>query len=258
MGCTASKTSDTHGQSLCLVPNILYTQCEEPPIEDVREEGAEAKLAAKPPQKVTWTTEGLHWKRLFLTAQSLVAACLYVVSTWVRNSHHAIPMQFLLSLLLVAPFSLAYHFLSLNKAGGYYDGYVEMFTNFPRHFRDNILKRERNSSQYKAEIEHERDDGIVRTVDGLETGLLFLIVSWFSALVSPTGSANIASDYLGCCLQTVAFFGLHRLYGENVFPGQFYGVTQPEAMWHFRCVQSNAANADWKMTPVLQHPNPSY
>jgi len=252
MGCTTNKQGDLRGPSACSMPDAMYTQCEEP--QDIREEGEEP--APEPPrQKMTWTREASQWRMLLRTAQSLIATCLYVVSTWIRNApQHAISVQLLLVLLLAAPFSLAYHFLSLNKAGGYYDGFVEMFTNFPRHFND-IQKR--GSSEYKAEIEHEREDGIVRTVDALQTGLLFLIVSWLSALIVPSSSGSVASDYLGRCLETAAFFGLHRAYGEHFFPGHFYGLIQPEAMWHFSCVQF-AANADWKMTPVLQHPDPSY
>jgi len=179
-----------------------------------------------------------------------------MVSTWIRNEpNHSVLGQFLLSLLLVPPVTLAYHLLSQNRAGGYYDGYVEMFVQLPQHVRD-IMKR--GSPQYKAEIEHEHEDGIVRTVNGLETGVLFVLVSWLSVLLMPVKPGNVASDFIGRSVETLVFFGLHRIYGGNLVQGQFYGLIQPEGMWHFYRVQSYAAPADWRMTPVLQHPNPSY
>jgi len=240
-------------------------QCQEPPPLEVKLVESAPEPAPEPAcperetelgqQKMQWTPEASQWRRLLRNAQSLMAACLYMVSTWVRNvPHHSVLGQFLLSLLIAPAFTLAYHLLSQNRAGSYYDGYIEMFAHFPQHFRD-ILKR--GEQRYKAEIEHEQGDGIVRTVNGLETGVLFLLVSWL-ALLWPANPGNIASDCIGRCLETAAFFGLHRIYGGNMIQGQFYGLIQPEGMWHFHGVQSYAEPADWRMTPVLQHPDPSY
>jgi len=212
----------------------------------------------KQPQKLGWTREASQWRWLLRTTHSLVAACLYVASTWVRAPTLPVLLQFFLALLLSPPLTLAYHFLSLNKAGGYYDNYIEMFTEFPQHIKD-ILRRD--TPQYRDEIEHEREDGIVRTVNGLETGVLFLIVSWLGAMLSGTRqSTGFASDFIWRCSETAVFFTLHRLLGGNMLQGKYYGLLQPEAMWYFECVLSDphAQKGDCRMTPVLQHPDPSY
>jgi hypothetical protein len=167
-------------------------------------------------------------------------------------------LQFFLALLLTPPLTLGYHFLSLNKAGGYYDTYIEMFTELPQHVKD-ILRRD--SLQYREEIEHERVDGIVRTVNGLETGIVFLVVSWIGAMLSVTRqSTGFASDFAWRCVETAVFFLLHRLIGGNMLQGKYYGLLQPEAMWYFECVMSDPpmSRVDCRMTPVLQHPDPSY
>jgi len=269
MGCWGSKADSAVKKGSSLKSDPEYTQCQEPfPLEDnpVQEEEEVFKQHEPAPepapelqeedQKLQWTPEASQWRRLLRNTQSLLAACLYIVSTWVRNvPHHTALGQFLLSLLIAPAFTLAYHLLSQNEAGSYYDGYIEMFAHFPQHFRD---IRKRGSPQYKTEINHEHEEGIVRTVNALETGVLFLLMSWLSALLWPSNPGNFAIDCICRCVETGAFFGLHRIYGGNFFPGQFYGLIQPEGMWYFHGAQSHAACTDWRMTPVSQHPNPSY
>jgi len=293
MGCTANKSGDTRQpHSGCFVGDddkLLERPDEEIYIENEKNT-EQGKVQETQKRKVEWTPEAEQWRMRLRTTQSLIAAFLYVVSTWIRNApHHWVSTHLLLALLLAAPFTLVYHFLSWNRAGSYYDGYVEMFTKFPQHFLESTKKgsfcpvppdfkeigherengnvrnvdgsqtqehfRDRKnggSLDFMKEIEQELEQGIVRTVDALQTGLLFLIVSWLSALLSwlwPSSAAGIASDYFGRCAQTAAFFVLHRVCGANLFPGQFYGMIRPAARWRFRCEQS-AANADWKMTPL--------
>jgi len=264
MGCGGSKPSIVSvRKSSSLSSKGSYNPCEDPsnleaPLEEVQKEPKHAAEPAPEPrlQKQEWTSEASQWRRLLRNAQSLLAACLYMVSTWIRYApNHTILGQFLLSLLLVPPVTLAYHLLSQNRAGGYYDGYVEMFVQLPQHVRD-VMKR--GSLQYKAEIEHEHEDGIVRTVNGLETGVLFVLVSWLSALLMPVSPGNARSDFSGCCVETFVFFCLHRICGGNIFSGQCYGLLQPEGMWHFHRVPSPLASADWRMTPVSYHPDPCY
>lgn len=217
---------------------------------------AETEAPPPRPRKLPWTPEASQWRWLLRTTQSLVAACLYVASTWIRAPTLPVLLQLFLALLLMPPLTLAYHFLSLNKAGGYYDNYVEMFTQLPQLIK-NI--RCRNSSEYRAEIEHERRDGIVRTVNGLETGALFLLVAWPGALLSGARhTSDFASGFLWRIAETTVFFCLHRLLGGNVLEGAYSGFMQPEAMWYFECVLSDTAGVDCRMTPILQHPEPSY
>jgi len=268
MGCNSSKagvSSAPVSKSGSQSADSGYTQCEDPPELDDRQEEEEVQKDSEPApepapeqqsKKLQWSPEASQWRRLLRNAQSLLAAFLYMVSTWVRRAPpHTVLRQVLLSLLIAPPLTLAYHLLSQNKAGGYYNGYVEMFLHLPQHFRA-VLKR--GSPQYKAEIEHERGDGIVRTVNGLETGVLFLLVSCFSILLWPANPGNVTSALMARCVETGAFFCLHRLIGVNVFQGQFYGLMQPEGMWHFDYVQSRGPRAEWRMTPVSQNPVPSY
>jgi len=238
MGCWGSKNN-----------NNAQTSSKQPEV-------AELEVPMPLTRKLSWTKEAYQWRWLLRTSQSLVAACLYVVSTWVRAPSLPVPLQLLLALLLAPPFSLAYHWLSLNQAGGYYDTYLEMFTELPRHLQD--IQR-RNSLEYHAEIEHERRDGIVRTVNGLEAGILFLAMAFLGALCSSTRhSMGFASDFAWRCVETCVYFGLHRTIGSNIFEGRYMGLLQPEAMWYFECVLADSSTVDCRMTPILQHPEPSY
>jgi len=263
MGCysskagiaSASNSTDSKGSSP--EEEVEKAQSQQASLlEDSPEEEVEKKETEPAPEpapelqqeeeKLEWTEEASQWRRLLRNTQSLLAACLYIVCTWVRTVPRHTPLgQFLLTLLIVPAFTLAYHLLSQNRAGSYYDGYIGMFAHFPQHFRD-VLKRG------SPEIKHEQENGmhVVRTVNGLETGVLFLLMSWLSALLWPSGPGNILIDCIRRCVETAAFFCLHRIYGANFFPERF----QPQGMWHFYCLQSQPACANWKMKPVLQNP----
>eukprot|EP00419_Tripos_fusus_P011115 CAMPEP_0172656664 /NCGR_PEP_ID=MMETSP1074-20121228/1513_1 /TAXON_ID=2916 /ORGANISM="Ceratium fusus, Strain PA161109" /LENGTH=265 /DNA_ID=CAMNT_0013471541 /DNA_START=49 /DNA_END=846 /DNA_ORIENTATION=+ len=265
MGCLGSKTGGNSKQSQREVascpPHAARNVEENLAEEEDDEDGDQEATEPEPPKqshKLPWSREASKWRWLLRTTHSLVASCLYVASTWVRAPNLPVLLQFFLALLLTPPLTLAYHFLSLNKAGGYYDTYIEMFTEFPQHVKD-ILRRD--APQYQDEIEHERLDGIVRTVNGLETGVIFLTVSWLGAMLSGARqSTGFASDFVWRCIETAVFFLLHRLIGGNMFEGRYYGLIQPEAMWYFECVLSDppTSRVDCRMMPVLQHPDPPY
>mmetsp|Transcript_102228 Transcript_102228/g.310193 ORF Transcript_102228/g.310193 Transcript_102228/m.310193 type:complete len:248 (+) Transcript_102228:3-746(+) len=217
--------------------------------------------------RLPWAAEATKWRWLLRTSQSLVAACLYVVCTWLRLPSEAVGLQLLLAAVLVVPFMLVYHWLSLNGAGGYYDTFAEMLREVPQYVR--TVSR-RDGYEYRAEIEQERRNGIVRAVDGLGSGLVFLVVSWASlgiaglcGVASGVDGADFAATFSWRMAEWTSFLALHRLVGANVFEGKYLGLLQPEALWQFECVLADCeapgnVGVDCRMRPLLQHPNPSY
>lgn len=216
----------------------------------------EVVLESPEARKLPWSAQATQWRWLLRTTQSLVAAALYSMSTLLRPPSLPVFFQMFVALLVAPPFTLAYHLLSMNQAGGYYATYLEMFTELPQHIRD-IQRRE--SSEYRTEIEHERRDGIVRTVNGLESGMVFITVSWIAALCSSTRhNLDFTSDFTWRCTETFFMLGIHRLIGANVFDGRYRGLLQPEAMWYFESYVNSRGGVDCRMIPLEQHPDPSY
>uniref|UniRef100_A0A7S0FBJ4 Uncharacterized protein n=1 Tax=Pyrodinium bahamense TaxID=73915 RepID=A0A7S0FBJ4_9DINO len=209
------------------------------------------KSGLSPEQWQVFSTMANKWRCLLRTSQSLMAMCLYGSSTFLRFPTRPLVLQLLIALCLAPVFALAYHALSMNRAGSYYNNFVEMFTELPRLF---INVGRRDTDIYRAEIDHEQREGIVRTVNGLESGLLFLLANW-ATLVAAYSSGYMASDLRWRYTETVMFFVLHRTLGANLLKGRYRGLLQPESMWLF---QSDAKGADCHIRPLTAHPQPSY
>jgi len=218
--------------------------------------------------RLPWAAEATKWRWLLRTSQSLVAATLYGLGTWLRFPSAHVALQSLAAVVLDAGFIIAYHGLSMNNAGGYYDTFAEMFSRLPQHLED---IRRRGGYDYHVDIEQERRNGIVRTVNALESGIVFLAVSLASLSLAgicglatgSTGSA-FASGYTWRFFEWSSFLAIHRLIGANIFEGKHYGLLQPEAMWQFECVladyteAANGVTVDCRMRPLPRHPHPSY
>lgn len=196
--------------------------------------------------RIPWPRVASKWRWLLRTCQSVVAMCLYGVSTFIRS--FLFPQQHLFVIGFMPIFALSYHMLAFNRAGGYYDTLGEMATELPV-FLGNFVRR--GDSNYLAQIVHERQEGIVRTVNGLETGVLFVAVTYVRF-----ASGGLQDDGLTSrCVETLVFFILHRLLGANVLRGRYMGLLQPEAMWRFEC---DSLCEECYMRPLQQHPHPSY
>lgn len=218
--------------------------------------------------RLPWAAEATKWRWLLRTSQSLVAVTLYGLTTWLRFPSGPVWLQGLAATALNLPFMVAYHWLSMNSAGGYYDTFAEMYLKLPQHFQD-ITRR--GSYDYHEDIDQERRTGIVRTVNALESGIVFLSVAISSLVLGglcglATGSNG--SDIVGgpswrFCEWTMFLFA-HRIIGANIFEGKHYGLIQPEAMWQFECVLADRTDSgsgvtvDCRMRPLQRHPHPSY
>mmetsp|Transcript_2668 Transcript_2668/g.6261 ORF Transcript_2668/g.6261 Transcript_2668/m.6261 type:complete len:256 (+) Transcript_2668:85-852(+) len=219
--------------------------------------------------RLPWAAEATKWRWLLRTSQSSVAATLYVFSSWLRLPSRPVWLQIFLSLVLVLPFSYVYHWLSMNSAGGYYDTFAQMYARVPQYL-ETISRRD--SFEYQMEIERERRSGIVRMVDGLESGLVFLLVSLASltaagvcGLASGNDGSDFASSWPWRFSEWTIFFAVHRLIGANIFEGRHWGLLQPEALWQFDCILAEFQNpeavsvsVDCRMKALEHHPNPSY
>merc|ERR1712183_623674 len=123
--------------------------------------------------------------------------------------------------------------------------YLEMFTELPQHIRD--LQR-RDSVEYRTEIEHERRDGIVRTMNGLESGIVFITVACVAAICSGARhGSDFTSDFIWRCKETACMLGIHRLISANVFEGRFRGLIQPESMWYFESYLNERSGVECRM-----------
>lgn len=177
-----------------------------------------------------WAEDANRWRFLLRTSQSLVATCLYGMSTFIRGPSRPMLVQFLIAAILAPLFAFVYHELSLNRAGSYYDTFLQMFLQLPRLL--SVIVR-RNADEYRNSVQRERLDGVVRTVNGLESGLLFLLLSHLTLIVALLSVGELILDLRWKCCETALFFILHRLWGANVFKGRFLGLLQPESMWQF-------------------------
>ncbi|CAK0892773.1 unnamed protein product [Prorocentrum cordatum] len=207
-------------------------------------------------------SEARKQRWLLRTAHSLVAICLYAASMWIQT----LTQQVWLDFALVFIFMPLYHLTSRNGAGGYYNTFLEQFTELPQHLRD-IRRRFANDGAYQANIERERESGTARTVNAVESGILFLGVK--------AGSLLLAATALGChrglphvdracgrvwlALEAVAFCVVHRTVGANVFRGSYGGLIQPEGMWKLSSVRDpGTGKVTCTAIPLEQHPDPSY
>lgn len=206
-----------------------------------------------PEMRQAWAAHAARWRFLLRTSQSLVATCLYGVSTFARWPSRPVPLQFLIAVLVAPVFVLLYHELSMNQAGSYYSSFLQMFTQLPRLFLN--LGR-RDSDAYRKEMERERCEGIVRTVNGLESGVIFLVVNSVTLGASAALSIpSLAGEIRWRFLETAFLFMLHRALGANVFEGRYGGLLQPESMWRF---EREPQSSECRIRPLLAHPQPSY
>lgn len=200
-----------------------------------------------------WAAAAVKWRWLLRTSQSLVAMCLYGACTLLRLPWRPLGLQFLLALVIAPLHAGLYHVLSLNRAGSYYNNFAEMFTQLPRLWQN---MHRRDLAGYPAEIAHERREGIVRTVNGLESAILFVLCNWASLLAAMALSRDtLVLDNRWRVTETLAFFLLHRLLGANVLRGRYAGLLQPESMWQFEC---DSDGVECHMRPLMVHPTPSY
>lgn len=171
------------------------------------------------------------------------------------------PLLHLLILLALAlPFMPLYHLLSRNGAGGYYDTFSEMFTKLPQHFQ-NIARR--HGEDYAASIQTEHQRIVFRTVNGLESGVIFVVVGFVMApymkfsMLAPFMKASAAGPWL---TKAAVFFLLHRTYGANLLEGDCMGLFQPEGMWRLRCKAGEDTNDahSYTLEPLLHCPEQSY
>uniref|UniRef100_A0A7S4T859 Uncharacterized protein n=1 Tax=Alexandrium monilatum TaxID=311494 RepID=A0A7S4T859_9DINO len=207
-----------------------------------------------PPQVVqAGVLDAVRWRFLLRTSQSLVASCIYAAGTFVRLPTRPLALQFLIAVFVAPLVALLYHELSMNQAGSYYDNFLQMFTQLPR-FCLNLGMRD--SAIYRQRVEQERCGGIVRTVNGLETGVLFVVVSTATLCASAVLAINgLAGDLRWKCAETAFFFALHRTLGANLLEGRRCGFLQPESMWRFEC---DPQGAECRIRPLHNHPQPSY
>jgi len=207
-----------------------------------------------PPEKwQIWAAAATKWRWLLRTSQSLMAMCLYGGSTFLRMPGRAVGLQFVLALLVSPLFSFVYHLLSLNRAGSYYNTYLEMFTQLPRLL---LVMGRRDAHNYHAEIMNERREGVVRTVNGLESAVIFILVNWATLAASAMCSTGtLAGDNRWRCIETAVFFLFHRGLGANVLRGRCAGLLQPESMWQF---ESDPESMECHMRPLTAHPQPPY
>eukprot|EP00933_Yihiella_yeosuensis_P036819 TRINITY_DN30635_c0_g1_i1.p1 TRINITY_DN30635_c0_g1~~TRINITY_DN30635_c0_g1_i1.p1 ORF type:complete len:180 (-),score=13.56 TRINITY_DN30635_c0_g1_i1:356-895(-) len=148
----------------------------------------------------------------------------------------------------LVPFAFLYRWLSLNQAGGYYKTFYEQFSKLPTHLTD-ILDRRRPG--YSINISKERQQGIFRTVNALESSIILL---WFTPLCIHHEAFQWTAPAL--------YFLVHRCIGSNCFRGKYSGLFQPEGMWQFHpCDDENierSLSCDIGVEPLQKHPSPSY
>jgi hypothetical protein len=181
--------------------------------------------------------------------QAVLAAALYFACSLFRL---ATPpgLRWLQPFVLVFPVMLIYHVLSGNKAGGYYNNFIEMYTNVWQHV-DDITRR--TGPEYKAEIRKEHETGVFRCVNALEYCILFFLESFIAVLtiqISEATGSNVDS-WAWIFVETAFLLVLHRLVACNPFKGTQKGLFQPEALWQLMPDTCN-------LIPFLLHPVPSY
>uniref|UniRef100_A0A7S1QMR6 Uncharacterized protein n=1 Tax=Alexandrium catenella TaxID=2925 RepID=A0A7S1QMR6_ALECA len=114
----------------------------------------------------------------------------------------------------------------------------------------------RDSEAFRKALELERCQGIVRTVSGLETGVMFVLMNSATLGASVALSIDALPGDLGWrFVETALFFMLHRALGANVFEGRYAGFLQPESMWRFDC---ESPGAECRIRPLQEHPEPTY
>jgi len=222
--------------------------------------------------RLPWTKEASKWRWILRTCQSLVASLLYIVGVCLRAAIQPTYLQLLLGLLWVLPFMVLYHWLSMNQSGGYYDTSLDMIVKLPEHLC-NLMERG-TSVKYRMQIAYEHRKGIVRTVNALESGIIYMFVSSMSlgiaaklheTCVSRSGELDCPNSMPTKWLVTewFLFLCIHRIIGANVFEGKYRGLLMPEAMWEFQSM------SDWMpgdpcshvictSKPLRSHPEPTY
>mmetsp|Transcript_12944 Transcript_12944/g.29415 ORF Transcript_12944/g.29415 Transcript_12944/m.29415 type:complete len:298 (-) Transcript_12944:72-965(-) len=189
-------------------------------------------LLEDPQELRYWTPRASMWRNVLRTCQSLVAMLLYGLFSFLRPPRAPLVTQFALVVCVAPLFSFLYHHLSLNKAGGYYGSFVEMFARLPHHFQE--VYEQAASGQLSLQVEAERRANIVRMVDGLESGVVFVLLSFASLLVARRIPSALPRS-LELSAEVLMYFLVHRALGASLFVGMTGGLLQPQAMWQFDC-----------------------
>jgi len=247
----------------------LYVDAGEP--QRPRPVGFETAGVSRASPRLPWTNEATKWRWLLRTCQSLVASVLYAAGMMLRVPNQPTHLQLMLGTFLTLPFMLIYHWLSMNQSGGYYDTFQDMFVKLLEHLHT-VLERG-TSSKYPVEINYEHRSGIVRTVNALESGVIFMFVSSMSlGIAAGLFETCDNSDRASCpgslttgwlVIECLFFLGIHRTLGANVFQGKYRGFLMPEAMWEFKSTVDRIpgdpyGRVDCSIRPLRRHPEPTY
>jgi len=201
--------------------------------------------------------------------QSLFATFLYFMSTKVRVFGSEAWQQLLFQVLTTPLLMFLYRHASLNRAGGYYNTFLEMFTELPQH-ADDFRRRVGNNAAYEAKISEEKTKGIFRNVNALETGIVSALLvaapSWLLAEgvahKSKVAAASSYGTFLWRALEALAFLCWHlaiqlnavQYFGLRFLGNSLWGILQPEALWRFRFSRSGAFEG---LETLTRHPEPS-
>eukprot|EP00928_Gymnodinium_smaydae_P058581 TRINITY_DN41762_c0_g1_i1.p1 TRINITY_DN41762_c0_g1~~TRINITY_DN41762_c0_g1_i1.p1 ORF type:complete len:231 (-),score=29.66 TRINITY_DN41762_c0_g1_i1:102-794(-) len=199
---------------------------------------------------------------LLHTYQSFLATVLYFAITWLRMLCKPMWMKLFAQLTWLPLFMLLYHVLSRNRAGGYYNTFCEQFTKLPQHFSDLINRRVgfTLTAEFLEKIEQERQHGVVRAANAIESGVVFLffvsLPSWLLAFTASSFAERGTGEDWYCSLvwmsvETMVYFALHCLVQVEKYTTD---VLRPEGMW--RIVVNDEQRTE--LEPFTHHPVPSY
>jgi hypothetical protein len=180
---------------------------------------------------------------------------------------------------LVIPFAMSYRYLSLNRAGSYYNNQIQMVFSLPKWAKTGTARcTSRGRAQYLNGIKQEQTAHVFRTMDLVETGIIYLltfVVSEVAEMVAGHIDKRLDPEALdmlntitlysrSCC--AAFLFIIHRVLAANFFQVCCLGFLQPEGMWmivegvdpadrHCRCIQPSGRR---KMIACMAHPELIY
>lgn len=224
----------------------------------------------RPPPWTALLKRGLLRTHHSLVGSLLHGSIIYGLRVYVPALESCAPLRSLwvqlgASVAVSLPLTALYHLLTCSGAGGYYDGYSDQLSNLPQHLND--VSR-RNGAEYVGNIENERQWGIFRTVNALESFVICAVVATLStclalahAIHQGAGEAAALEGITSprwIAAETAAYFALHRLIGANALQGRCCGFLQPEGMHHATFSESSCLGDNIEFKPISRHPEPSY